>query len=85
MHSEKQENEVDESEVPKKKEKKVMVNLKGDKEQRWYQLFDKQTNVLEASQKNLEKYFKFLSESEARGRELMITVIREPGTVLSGS
>ena len=62
-----------------------MVNLKGDKEQRWYQLFDKQTNVLEASQKNLEKYFKFLSESEARGRELMITVIREPGTVLSGS
>lgn len=85
MHSEKQENEVDESEVPKKKEKKVMVNLKGDKEERWYQLFDKQTNVLEASQKNLEKYFKFLSESEARGRELMITVIREPGTVLSGS
>ena len=93
MHSEKQENEVDESEVPKKKgkvrkgksSKKVKVNLKSDKEKRWNELFDKQINALEASQKNLEKYFKFLSQSEARGRELMITVIREPGTGISGS
>lgn len=38
--------------------------------------------VLEASQENQENYFKFLSESEARGRELMITAIRELGTVL---
>ena len=37
---------------------------------------------MEASQENQENYFKFLSESEARGRELMITAIRELGTVL---
>ena len=67
LHSEKQENEVDESEVAKKKgkvrkgksSKKVKVNLKSDKEERWNELFDKQTNASEASQKNLEKYFKF--------------------------
>ena len=92
LHSEEQENEEDRSEVPKKKgkvrkgksPKKVKGNLKDYKDERWYALFDKQTKVLEVSQKNKENYFKFLSESEARGRELMITAIRELGTVLGG-
>ena len=67
-----------------KSPKKVKGNLKDDKDERWYALFDKQTKVFGASQKNQENYFNFLLESEARGRELMITAIRELGTVLGG-
>ena len=35
-----------------KSPKKVKENLKDDKDERWYALFDKQTKVLEANQKN---------------------------------
>ena len=67
LHSEEQENEEDRSEVPKKKgkvrkgksPKKVEGNLKDDKDECWYALFDKQTKVLEASQKNQENILHF--------------------------
>ena len=48
----------------------------------WYYLFEKQTKVLEASQKGQEHYFKFLKETEDRSRDLMITAIRELGAAL---
>ena len=53
LHSEEQENKEDGSEVPKKKRK---GHLKDDKDEGWYELFDKQTKVLEASQKNQGNY-----------------------------
>lgn len=80
QHSEEQENEEDGSEVPKKKGK---GHLKDDKDEGWYELFDKQTKVLEASQKNQENYLIFC-RSEARGHELIITAIEEICTVISG-
>lgn len=80
LHSEEQENKEDGSGVPKKKGN---GRLKDDKDERWYELFDKQTKVLEASQKNQENYLIFC-QSQARGRELIITAIGELCTVISG-
>ena len=51
---------------------------------RCYDLLEKQTKILEASQKGQEQYFKFLKESEDGGRDLLISAIRELDTVLDG-
>ena len=80
LHSKEQENEEDGSGVPKKKGK---GHLNDDKDERWYKLFDKQTKVLEASQKNQENFLIFC-QSEARRPELIITAIGELCTVISG-
>lgn len=75
LHPEEQENEEDGSGVPKKKGKGHL------KDERWHELFDKQTKVLEASQKNQENYLIFC-QAEARGQELIITAIGELCTVI---
>ena len=66
---------------PKKAKGKVK---KDEQDDRWFDLFEKQTKVLESSQRGQEHYFQFLKESEERGRDLLITAIRELGTVLGG-
>lgn len=50
---------------------------------RWYDLLEKQTEILEASQKGQEQYFKFLNESDDRGRDLLISAIRELDTLMA--
>ena len=66
---------------PKKGKGKLM---KDEQDDRWCELFEKQTKILEASQKGQEHCFQFLKESEERGRDLLITAIKELGSVLGG-
>lgn len=47
-----------------------------------FDLFEKQTKVLEASWRGQEHYFQFLKELEERRQDLLIIAIRELGTVL---
>ena len=61
---------------PKKAKGKVK---KDEQDDRWFDLFEKQTKVLESSQRGQEHYFQFLKESEEKGRDLLITAIRELG------
>ena len=58
--------------------------MKDEQDDRWCELFEKQTKILEASQKGQEHCFQFFKESEERGRDLLITAIKELGSVLGG-
>lgn len=58
--------------------------MNDEQDNQWCDLFEKQTKILEASQKGQEHCFQFLKESEERGRDLLITAIRELGSVLCG-
>ena len=58
--------------------------MKDEEDDRWCNLFEKQTKILEASQKSQERCFQFLKESEERGRDLLVTAIRELGSVFGG-
>lgn len=63
--------------------RKPRVKVKKDEQDdQLFNLFEKQTKVLEASWRGQEHYFQFLKESEERRRDLLIIAIRELGTVL---